>query len=159
MFFALFTLEVCLLTHPTGTFMPSAYLPAWLSSILRINGFYMLPFQILSLARTASMTLNIFISQLTPPQQASASPAAGSAAITPQLQRQLMQLSQFARLNDIEAAQLLQTELAPFKGEKDQVGRLRRQMKEWVSTGSLRENPQVKEMVARARERQRTHIN
>ena len=152
-FVALFTLELSLLTHPTGVFMPSNHLPVWLTKTLHLETYYLLPYQILSLARRVSVTLNIFISQLTPPGQklqAQASSVAAGAAITPQLQRQLMQLTQVCRLNDAEATKLLQMELAPFKGDKEMVGKLRKEMKTWVNIGSVKEHPEVTSAVAHA---------
>lgn len=132
--------------------MPSNHLPLWLTKVLHLETYYLLPYQILSIARRVSVTLNIFISQLTPPgakSQAQASAVAAGAAITPQLQRQLMQLTQICRLNDAEATKLLQMELAPFKGDKELVGKLRKEMKGWVNLGSVKEHPEVTSAVAR----------
>ncbi|KLJ07350.1 hypothetical protein EMPG_17173, partial [Blastomyces silverae] len=108
-FFALLTLELALLTHQNGTFMPASYLPGWLSTLLNLDNFYLLPFQTLTLARNASMTLNIFISQLTPPDSSSSSSSSSSAAVssngglTSQTQAQLTQLMHLARANEAEA--------------------------------------------------------
>ncbi|KAL1958829.1 hypothetical protein VTO42DRAFT_3666 [Malbranchea cinnamomea] len=157
-FFALLTLELSLLTHPTGVFMPSVHLPFWLTKLLHLENYYLLPFQILSLARRVSVTLNIFISQLSPPVQNSQSKvlsAAEGAVITPQLQRQLVQLAQLSRVNDVEVTKLLQLELAPFKGDKEHVERLRREMKEWLEVGSAKESAEVKEAIARATARRK----
>ena len=154
-FFALFTLEVLLLTHPNGIFMPASYLPAWLSGLLHIDSFYLLPFQILTLARRASVTLNIFISQLTPPGQSSNSSASATPALNPQTQHQLTQLAHLARANDMEVTRLLQLGLAPFKGDAVMVGTLRRGMKEGLVLGSVRDSPEVKEAVKLVLERRR----
>ncbi|EEQ86754.2 hypothetical protein RJZ56_004089 [Blastomyces dermatitidis] len=160
-FFALLTLELALLTHKNGTFMPASYLPPWLSTLLHLDIFYLLPFQTLTLARNASMTLNIFISQLTPPDSSSSSATSSSSAaaassnggLTAQTQTQLTQLMHLAQVNEAEATRLLQLGLAPFKGDKESVGKLRRGMKEGLVLGSVRDAPEVKEAVRVVMER------
>ncbi|KAK2738920.1 hypothetical protein FQN55_009690 [Onygenales sp. PD_40] len=157
-FFALLTLELSLLTHPNGIFMPSAHLPGWLCSLLKLDSFYLLPFQTLSLARSASLTLNIFISQLTPPDDsssASKTPATANGGLKPQTQAQLVQLTHLARANDAEVTRLLQLGLAPFKGDKESVAKLRRGMREGLVLGSVRDSKEVKEAVERVMERRR----
>lgn len=160
---SLFTLEVALLTHPTGVFMPSLYLPNWLSNMLQLDTFYLLPFQILSLARAASMALNIFISQVAPPDQsqqaASSSSSSAGAALTQQHKRLIMQLGQISRLNDAQTNKLMQMEFAPFKGDKGKVGKLRKGMKDWVSVGSMKERPEVRHAVNRVLERRKDEVH
>ncbi|PGH06260.1 hypothetical protein GX51_02457 [Blastomyces parvus] len=153
-FFALLTLELALLTHENGTFMPASYIPSWLSTLLDLDTFYLLPFQTLALARNASVTLNIFISQLTPPDSSSSSTAASSnGGLTAQTQTQLTQLMHLARATEAEATQLLQLGLAPFRGDTESVGKLRRGMKEGLVLGSVRDAPEVKEAVRVVMER------
>ncbi|OJD17642.1 hypothetical protein AJ78_02292 [Emergomyces pasteurianus Ep9510] len=154
-FFTLLTLELALLTHQNGTFMPGAHLPPWLSVLLHLDKFYLLPFQTLTLARNASMTLNIFISQLTPPAASSSTSKSdpGGGGLTPQTQAQLTQLTQLARANDAEATRLLQLGLAPFKGDKKSVEKLRRGMKQGLILGSVRDAPEVQEAVKTVLER------
>ncbi|PGG98483.1 hypothetical protein AJ79_08855 [Helicocarpus griseus UAMH5409] len=155
-FFALLTLELTLLTHPKGIFMPANYLPPWLSSLLRLDTFYLVPFQILALARSASMTTNIFISQLTPPNDdSSSSKKEGNGGLTQKTQTQLAQLTHMVAANDAEVTRLLQMAFAPFRGDKESVGRLRRGMKEGLILGSVREAPEVKEAVKGVVERRR----
>ncbi|KAK2796832.1 hypothetical protein FQN50_009393 [Emmonsiellopsis sp. PD_5] len=157
-FFALLTLELSLLTHPNGIFMPSAHLPGWLCSLLKLDTFYLLPFQTLALARSASLTLNIFISQLTPPGDSSSgskTSATGNGGLTPQTQAQLVQLTHLARANDAEVTRLLQLGLAPFKGDEESVAKLRRGMREGLVLGSVRDSKEVKEAVERVKERRR----
>ncbi|WEW59844.1 hypothetical protein PRK78_005325 [Emydomyces testavorans] len=145
--FALFTLELTLLTHHNGVFMPSAYLPTWLSKLLGLDAFYLLPFQTLSLARTASVTLNIFISQIAPPQDPS-STNSSSATLTPQAQQKLMQVAQLSRAHDMEATKLLQLNYIPFKGQRDLVSRLRKGMKTSLVMGTVQDSMEVEEAVA-----------
>lgn len=149
-FFALLTLELTLLTHPNATFIPSAYLPATLSKLLRLDTFYLLPFQMLALARTASVTINIFISQLTPPEEklrAGRGKGQGEEGLSGQTQRQLTQIVQLAQAQDAEAAKLLGMDMLPFAGDADRVARLRRGMKERLSRDSVREAPEVRQAV------------
>ncbi|KAM5453116.1 hypothetical protein MaudCBS49596_002893 [Microsporum audouinii] len=153
-FFALLTLELTLLTHPNATFIPSAYLPATLSKLLRLDTFYLLPFQMLSLARTASVTINIFISQLTPPEEKlragrgkGKGQGQGEEGLSGQTQRQLTQIVQLAQAQDAEAAKLLGMDMLPFAGDADRVARLRRGMKERLSRDSVREAPEVRQAV------------
>ncbi|KJF60896.1 membrane associated DnaJ chaperone [Coccidioides immitis RS] len=143
--FALFVLEVSLLTHRDGVFMPATYLPAWLSSLFSLNAFYLLPFQILSLARTASVTLNIFISQIAPPHASSSNQP--SASLSPQAQQKLVQLAQLSRTCDMEATKLLQLQYTPFKGQKESVSRLRKGMKTSLIMGTVQESPGVQETI------------
>ncbi|PGH14566.1 hypothetical protein AJ80_05886 [Polytolypa hystricis UAMH7299] len=160
-FLALFTLELSLLTHPKGTFMPAEFLPSWLTHWLNLDTFYLLPFQTLSLARTASVTLNIFISQLAPPKNAAnnASSASNGGGLTEQTQRQLVQLTHLARANEMEASRLLQLGFAPFKGDRESVATLRRGMKEGLVLGSVRDSPDVKEAVRVVREQRRVEAS
>ncbi|KAK2828964.1 hypothetical protein FQN49_007226 [Arthroderma sp. PD_2] len=148
-FFALLTLEVTLLTHPNATFIPSTYLPATLSKLLGLDTFYLLPFQILTLARTASVTINIFISQLTPPDEKStkASKGKGEAGLSVQTQRQLAQIVQLANGQDAETNKLLGMDMLPFRGDSEGVERLRRGMKERLTREGVRESAEVQEAV------------
>ncbi|EEH36454.2 hypothetical protein PAAG_06872 [Paracoccidioides lutzii Pb01] len=153
-FFALLTLELSLLTHQNGIIMPSKHLPPLLTSLLNLETFYLLPFQTLALARNASMTLNVFISQLTPSSSSSSSSSKKQGdRLSPQTQAQLAQLVNMAHANDAEVTRLLQLGLAPFKGDKESVWRLRRGMKEGLILGSVRDALEVREAVRVVRER------
>ncbi|KAF3484175.1 uncharacterized protein GIQ15_03499 [Arthroderma uncinatum] len=157
-FFALLTLELTLLTHPNATFIPSAYLPATLSWLLGLDSFYLLPFQILALARTASVTINIFISQLTPPDEKSrgAGKGKGEGGLSVQTQQQLAQIAQLAHTQDSETAKLLGMDMIPFKGDSIGVQRLRRGMKEHLDREGARQTPEVQEAVKLVISRGRT---
>jgi DnaJ domain len=102
---------------------------------------HLLPFQILALARRMSISLNIFISQLAPPTARSA------VEQDRQLQAQMMQVNQLAARVDAEATGLLGLGLAPFKGEKESVERLKNAMKEGMVTSAIRAAPEVKAAV------------
>ena len=110
---------------------------------------HLLPFEILSLARKLSISLNIFISQLAPPA------ARSSLEEDSQTQQQIAHLSQAASRLDQEALGLLNFGFAPFKGDMEKVTMLRKGMKEGVVQGVVRNNPEVKEAVRRVLDRRR----
>jgi hypothetical protein len=147
------TLELALITHPQAVFMPTSHLPSTLRAwIPEEASFYLLPFQILTLARRASITLHIFISQIAPP---SARAAANGDKISPQTMQRLGQLVQASRATDFEATRLLQLGLAPFRGDRESVVALRRGMKEGLILGGVRASPEVQRAVAQVVERRK----
>lgn len=147
------TLELALITHPQAVFMPTSHLPSALRAwIPEEASFYLLPFQILTLARRASITLHIFISQMAPP---SARAAANGDKIAPQTMQRLGQLVQASRAADFEATRLLQLGLAPFRGDRESVSALRRGMKEGLILGGVRASPEVQRAVAQVVERRK----
>ncbi|KAI9925702.1 hypothetical protein ASPWEDRAFT_158097 [Aspergillus wentii DTO 134E9] len=155
-FAALITLELALTTHPLALFMPASYLPPALQSILGISThstFYLLPFQILTLARRASVTLHIFISQLTPPEATKSSSVPAAERINPQLLQRLGQVMQLSGATDSEATRLLQLGFAPFRGDREGVATLRKGMKEGLVLSSVRRSPEVQQAVAQVIQR------
>ncbi|KAJ5558067.1 Heat shock protein DnaJ N-terminal [Penicillium sp. DV-2018c] len=153
-FGAMLTLELGLITHPQAVFMPTAYLPAALQALLPQNSFYLLPFQILTLARRASILLHIFISQAAPPS-AKASDNGKGDKISPKTMESLGQLVHLTRATDVEATRLLQLGLAPFRGDRESVSTLRRGMKEGLILGGVRSSPEVQRAVAHVVERRK----
>lgn len=123
---------------------------------------YLLPFQIISVARRIAITVHIFISQITPlyvsRQTASTATrqagSGGAATALPQetLQR-LGQLTQLSRMTENEASGLLELSLSPFRGDRETVLVLRRGMKEGLVLGSVRNTPEVQEAVAQVQRR------
>ncbi|KAK2736424.1 hypothetical protein FQN57_000757 [Myotisia sp. PD_48] len=153
-FFALFTLELSLLTHPNGVFMPASFLPTWLSSFLNLDSFYLLPFQILTLARTASVSINIFISQLTPPEASSTDDSPlRYGGVHPRIQTQIIQLAHLTRAHDEAVSALLQSQLAPYKGNQESIETLQKKLKENLFHDSVRESPEVKAAIRRVKQR------
>jgi hypothetical protein len=152
-------LEIALVTHPLALFMPEAWLPPALQSLLGTSStarstFYLLPFQILQLARRASVTLHIFISQLAPPGAAAKTSSAGAAErLSPQTVQQLGQMVQLSRATDVEATRLLQLSLAPFRGDRESVTTLRKGMREGLVLSGVRSSPDVQRAVSRVVER------
>ena len=149
-FGALLVLEAILITQPLTLFMPTLYIPGPVRDLLGIipddkSHFYLLPFQILTLARQMSITLHIFISQLTPPElskKPSSTSSAGDRLSTQTMQR-LAQLLHLTRATDAEASRLLQMGYAPFHGDKDATASLRKGMKEGLVLSSVRASPEV----------------
>ncbi|KAJ5481047.1 hypothetical protein N7539_006941 [Penicillium diatomitis] len=151
-FAAMLTLELGLITHPQAVFMPTKYLPAVLRAwIPGEKSFYLLPFQILTLARRASITLHIFISQMAPPN----APASKGDALSPQTMQRLGQLVHLSQGTDFEATRLMQLGLAPFRGDRESVTALRRGMKEGLIMGGVRASPEVQRAVAQVMERRK----
>ncbi|KAJ5464590.1 uncharacterized protein N7458_000276 [Penicillium daleae] len=111
------------------------------------------PFQILTLARRASITLHIFISQMAPP--AARASASNGETLSPQTMQRMGQLVQASRATDFEATRLLQLGLAPFRGDRESVGALRRGMKEGLILGGVRSSPEVQRAVAQVMERRK----
>jgi hypothetical protein len=127
--------------------MLQAYLPR--------NSFYLLPFQILTLARRASIMLHIFISQAAPPSAKTATTGNGD-KISPQTMQKMGQLVQLSRAADTEATRIMQMSLAPFRGDRESVSTLRRGMKEGLILGGVRSSPGVQQAVAEVIERRKT---
>lgn len=147
------TLELALITHPQAVFIPTSYLPSALRALIpEQQSFYLLPFQILTLARRASITLHIFISQMAPPSVRAAS---NGEKLSPQTMQRMGQLVQASRATDFEATRLLQLGLAPFRGDRESVSALRRGMKEGLILGGVRSSPEVQRAVAQVMERRR----
>lgn len=130
--------------------MPGNLLPPALRDFLPT--FYLLPFQILTLARRASVTLHIFISQVSPPEASRVQSAPGERLPAQTLQR-LGQLVQLSRVTEAEATRLLQLGFAPFRGDREAVGTLRKGMKEGLVLSSVRGSREVQQAVARVIER------
>ncbi|KAH3057262.1 hypothetical protein KXW16_004744 [Aspergillus fumigatus] len=125
-FAALITLEAALITRPKALFMPGFYIPPAIRSLLGISPtFYLLPFQILTLAQRAST-----------------------------MQR-LAQLAQLSRATDGEATRLLQLGLAPFRGDREGIATLRKGMKEGLVLSSVRASPEVQQAIAQVMERKK----
>lgn len=127
-----------------------------LSNLLGLDRFYLLPFQMLSLARSASMSMNVFISQLAPPEaslQAGRSKGRGGGeGLSVQAQKQLTQIVQLAQAQDAESAKLLGMDMLPFRGDVDRVGRLRRGMKERLRREEAVQAPEVQQAIAAAKQ-------
>lgn len=141
-------LELFFLTHQWETPRSLVYVTALAHRFLPdLLPPHLLPFQILSLARRMSLSLNIFISQLTPPSAKSAE------AREVQTNQQIAHLSHTASRLEAETTGLLDLGLAPFKGDSELSRRLRRGMKDGIVMGEVRNHPEVRAAVERVIER------
>ncbi|QKX55023.1 uncharacterized protein TRUGW13939_02114 [Talaromyces rugulosus] len=158
-FAALVALELVLMTQPLTVVMPFNYLPQIVTTYFsHAASFYMLPFQTISLARRVSITIHIFISQITPASMSRSTTTpttnGSSTPLTRETAQRLGQLAQLSRMAELESSRLLDLTLSPFRGEQQSVATLRRGMKQGLVLGSVRNTPEVKEAVARAQSRQ-----
>jgi curved DNA-binding protein CbpA len=135
-------LELFFLTHE---WTPSALLArtgATLHAVFpQLLPAHLLPFQILSVARRLSMSLNIFISQLAPPS------AKAGADPNQLILQQVAHLNQIASGVDAEATSLLQLQMAPFKGSAHDTRALRSGMRESLVSTAVKSNPAVRKAV------------
>lgn len=138
-------LELYFLTHEWTT--PATLVHVGTAAQLafpRLLPAHLVPFQILTIARRMSLSLNIFISQLAPPSAKSA------ADPNQQLLQQMAPLYQAATKLDAEASNVLQLQLAPFKGSPADVRVLRDGMTESLLTNAVKSNPGVRQAVEEA---------
>lgn len=110
---------------------------------------HLLPYQVLTIARRLSMSLNIFISQLSPPS------TKNQAAQDQQTQQQIAHLAQAAGRIDAEASTLMQLGLSPFNGDRGSTQKLRDGMTETLMMSTVRNNPEVRAAMGRAAEKRR----
>lgn len=150
-----------LITHShLAVFTPASLLPEGLRNLLHISpdfaSFYLLPFQVLKIARQASIILHIFISQLTPPELAkSSSSSTPGERLSSQTMQKLGQVVNLSRTTDLEATRLLQMGYAPFRGDREGIATLRKGMKEGLVLSGVRSSPEVQQAVAEAVERRK----
>ncbi|KAL4792738.1 hypothetical protein BDV19DRAFT_391864 [Aspergillus venezuelensis] len=137
-FAALFTLNLTLISHQGPVFISSR--------------FFLLPWQIMKMAETISLSLHIFISQIAPPE---AKNDDSPDRLYPQTVQRLGQLLQLSRATETEATRLLQLGYAPFKGDKESVATLRKGMKEGLVLSSVRGSPGVQQAVKEVAERRK----
>jgi len=110
----------------------------------------LLPFQIMTLARRGSISLNYFISQLAPLQQKG---GLGTEQGDREVQERINRLGQLAKMPESEATSLLSLSTAPFKGDRESVEALRKEMLEGLVTNAIRARPEVRKAVQRTMER------
>ncbi len=152
--FSLFLLEYHTLTRP--------YFPPILSKI--INPLLaltthppLLPFQLLILARKASITLFIAASQLSGFfQSAPSSPTPSNGAPKQHESQQLSRLEHAIHASEMEATRLIALDMAPFVGDDDAVNELRGRVREWLVTNTIRADPEVRDAMGRALEKRGT---
>jgi hypothetical protein len=149
----LFVFELTAVTRPT--------FPAILSKLinpifgtLRIHPPY-LPFQIITIAHQACISIFIAISQLAPLFQANL----GSGSDTPEAQQQLMQQTMaLASLTHQESQRLLTLEVAPFVQNPAAEKSLRDQLKSWIVLNEIRNEQGVQSAIQRVVQRRNESV-
>ncbi|KAI9728797.1 MAG: hypothetical protein M1834_007183 [Cirrosporium novae-zelandiae] len=151
---SLVVLEAHTITHQTS----SIYLLRIFNSIFKFIPAHppLLPFQLLKLARKATLATFIFISQLsghfeTPSSSSSPSASSSSQHHTLQLNR----LDALSKAVQIEADRLLKLNLASFQGDEAGVGEVRGKVREWLVQNTIRADPEVRNAVGRVLERRK----
>lgn len=114
----------------------------------------MLPFQLVQLARKATFTLFIAVSQIGG-LMAQQKPTASGAAMGQHEMAQLARLETIAQNTDAEAARLLALDTAPFVGDEVATKELQGKIREWLVTNTVRADPEVRDAVGRAMTRRR----
>ena len=128
------------------SFSPIARVLSWLHIHSADEPFFLLPYQISSLARQVSVTLHIFISQVSPPQREKSS----SRELSEAAKRELVELDQYAQAASVESNRLVELELSPFRGDAPSTGLLQKGMKAAVMSRAVMSNAQVMQAVAEA---------
>ncbi|KAI1344779.1 hypothetical protein F5Y15DRAFT_5116 [Xylariaceae sp. FL0016] len=115
-----------------------------------------LPFQVISLARKCSITLYIAFSQigplLQPPSQRGVKPAEASEKA---LLQSLERLEQTAKGLEVDAARLMELEMAPFAGDPEVVNSMRSKLKEWLVQNTIRADPMVRDALGKSLQKRR----
>ena len=142
-FTALCTFEFHTITRPTSAALSIVNL---VLQALTTHPPY-LPFQIVTLARKATITLFIAISQLGPLLQDPQHAPVQNTELSQQ--QQLDRLIQVARGSEVEATRLLALDMAPFAGDEQALKDVRGTMKEWLVQNTIRADPEVRDAVGR----------
>ena len=148
MFGALMILELHLLTRPyTSPILENAINPV-LETISAHPP--LLSFQLVQLARKATFTLFIALSQigsLFPPDPLSST---SNKALSQQEMQQLARLEQTAKGMEAEASRLLAMDTAPFIGDEQGTKDLSNKVREWLVTNTIRADPEVRDAMGKA---------
>lgn len=116
-----------------------------------------LPFQAIALARKISVTLYIAFSQIGPLLMADASAGAARKGLSEEeaLRQGLDRLEATARSLDADATRLLETEMVPFSGDEDMMGKVRGKVREWLVQNTIRSDPMVRDALGKSFSRRR----
>jgi len=152
-FASLLVLELHTVTRP----YPSPFLAKVFNPILGTLTSHapLLPFQLITLARKATFTLFVALSQLgnlfpQPPATISNSSHLD--------QQQLLRLEAVAKMNESEAGRLLAMDMAPFAGDEPGTKELRGRVREWLVNNTIRSDPEVRDAMGRAVAKRRTGV-
>lgn len=108
----------------------------------------LVPFQLVVLARKATFTLFIALSQLGNlfPQP----PSPSTAFSSPHDLDQLARFENTAKTTEVEASRLIALDMAPFAGDGVGQRELRGRIKEWLVNNTIRNDPEVRNAMGRA---------
>ena len=153
MFAALAVLEFHILTRP----YTSPLLESVINPVLETTSTHppLLPFQLVQLARKATFTIFIAVSQigsLFPPEPLSSTT---TRTLSPPEMQQLTRLEQTAKGLEAEASRLLAMDTAPFVGDEHGTKDLSNRVREWLVTNTIRADPEVRDAMGRAMVRRR----
>lgn len=148
---ALAVFEVHTVTRPAFPRLAAALVNPLLARFTRHPPY--LPFQLIGLARKASVTLHIAFSQLGPLLQRGAHQQ--DAADDKLLRQGLERLEQTARAMDADASRLMELEMTPFAGDADVLVTMRTKLKEWLVQNTIRSDPMVRDALGRSLKKRR----
>ena len=108
-----------------------------------------LPFQMIQLARKATFTSFIALSQIGAllPQ---ATPMTSTQTLSQQDMQQLSRLETIAKNTEVEATRLLGMEAAPYVGDEQGTKDLSNKVREWLVNNTIRADPEVRDAMGRA---------
>ncbi|KAL6714038.1 hypothetical protein ACLMJK_008532 [Lecanora helva] len=114
----------------------------------------LLPFQLIILARKATFTLFIALTQIGNlfPQ-----PASATSNSSPFDEQVLARLEGNAFKNEEEAQRLLTLDMMPFVGDKPATKELQARIKEWLVNNTIRSDPEVRDAMGRVIARRRAN--
>lgn len=115
-----------------------------------------LPFQLISLARKATITIYIALSQIGPllSEQIVKTPKPADNA-EKALQQGLERLEALNKSLDGDVIRLLDMELAPYKGDPEATSNLQGKMREWLIQNTIRADPMVRDALGTSFRRRR----
>lgn len=145
-FVGLFILEYHTITRPFSSPILTKLLNPFLSTFTWHSP--LLPFQLVSLARKATFTLFIALSQLSglfpQPQSKTTTPSSEYD------QQQLVRLEGVAMAHEVEATRLLAMDMTPFANDEAGKKDLRDRIREWLVNNTIRSDPEVRDAMGRA---------
>jgi hypothetical protein len=150
--------ELHVVTRPTPPAMLSRVVNPLLGLLGRKDPY--LPFQLVSLARKASLTLYIAFSQVGP--LLSADTREGVVQMRRDdgnneqlLHNNLERLEANAKALDTEAERLMGMEVAPFLGDEESLRKVQAKMKHWLVQNTIHTDPMVRDAMGRQLQRRR----
>lgn len=115
-----------------------------------------LPFQIISFARKLTITVYIALSQIGPLISAQLGTVAKPVDDDEKALRQTLErLESMSKTVDVDAARLMDMEMAPFRGDTEAASNLRGKMREWLVQNTIRADPMVRDALGNSFKKRR----